>query len=835
VLIGIILLPGGLLISQEFTQSNLPIIVIETNGQTIPDEPKINVDMGIIYNGPGQINYVTDPFNEYDGIVGIEKRGSTSQWFFPKKQYAFETRDAQYNNLNVSILGLPEENDWILHAPYSDKSLMRNVLTYKWAREMGHYSSRTVYCELLLNGDYRGVYVLMEKIKRDDNRVDIAEMDEDDIIGDSLTGGYIIKIDKNEGAGNDGWYSQFAPYPGAWQDIYYQYHYPKPADIQEEQKQYIQQFVYDFESVMDSEDYNDPQIGYPSIIDINSFTDFVLVNEMTKNVDGYRLSTFLYKDRDSKNPKFKAGPVWDFNIALGNVDYYDGFDPEGWMINGNYAVNDDFVIPFWWIKLMDDPAFYQNMVLRWNVHRSHVLQNDSIFNFINHAVEWLEEPQQRNFERWPVLGEYIWPNYFIGDTYEEEVAYLTEWIEERITWMDEELRLQPIINEINYHSASSFDPGDWLEIFNPGGETVNLANWKLKSGNTTYYTFPAGAYLLSGSYIVVCSDVVQFNLLFPEVDNYVGNLQLPLDDQSGTIELYNSSDYCVDMLTYSNILPWPTGAGGTGNTIELIHYLTDNSKGVSWQISEQVYGSPGEPNSVALVPDLYINEFMADNDSIIQDEFGDYNDWIEIYNASASSVNIGGKYLTDDLSVPQKFQVPNIDPEATTIQPGGFLLLWADNEPEQGVLHLGFRLSQENEQVGLFMADGFSQVDTVSFGQQYVDVSFGRLTDGGDEWVYFESATPGESNEAIVNQDDYKGPEIEIYPNPVSGSLKFRMQSPCYGNLNIVVYNLFGELILVKNVNANSGRLEVGSLAPGIYTCIFHYDQNRIAQRFIKL
>ncbi len=135
----------------NFESSNLPIVVINTHGQTIPDEYRIIADMGIIYNGPGQRNHVNDPFNNYDGKISIELRGSSSQ-MFPKKQYALETEDAQGENLNVSLLGLPEENDWILNGPYSDKSLIRNVLIYRLARDLGNYASRTRFCELVLNG-----------------------------------------------------------------------------------------------------------------------------------------------------------------------------------------------------------------------------------------------------------------------------------------------------------------------------------------------------------------------------------------------------------------------------------------------------------------------------------------------------------------------------------------------------------------------------------------------------------------------------------------------------------------------------------------------------------
>ena len=130
----------------------------------------------------------------------------------PKKQYALETQDDLGNNLNVPLLGMPAENDWILYAPYSDKSLIRNVLAYKLSWDVGRYASRTRLCELVLNGDYRGLYVLMEKIKRDKNRVDISTLNPDEITGDDLTGGYIIKIDKSAGESVRGWYSPYLPF-----------------------------------------------------------------------------------------------------------------------------------------------------------------------------------------------------------------------------------------------------------------------------------------------------------------------------------------------------------------------------------------------------------------------------------------------------------------------------------------------------------------------------------------------------------------------------------------------------------------------------------------------
>jgi hypothetical protein len=419
-----------------FTDSNLPIVVIDTEGQTIPDEPKIDVFMGLIYNGPGQRNYLTDPFNEYEGRVGIELRGASSQQF-PKKSYAFETRDAQGANLNVSLLGMPEENDWILHGPYSDKTLLRNVLTFELAADLGWYASRTRYCELVLNDDYRGVYVLMEKIKRDRNRVNIEELEPFHISGDELTGGYIIKIDKPVGSEIGGWYSTFPPFPGG-PLVLYQYHFPKPTDIVPAQEAYIQDFVFQFESLMDSTGYNDPLTGYYGTVDLASFVDHFIVTELARNVDGYRLSTFLYKDRDSVDGRLVIGPFWDFNLAYGNAQFGNGWDTAGWQVDFQSPVA-LHPIPFWWQHLVDDAVFRNRVACRWQEQRSSLLHVDSLLSRIDVITAELAESQVRNFERWPILGTYVWPNWFIGETYEEEIEFVSSWLTDRIAWLDANL------------------------------------------------------------------------------------------------------------------------------------------------------------------------------------------------------------------------------------------------------------------------------------------------------------------------------------------------------------------------------------------------------------
>ncbi len=434
VLAGVALSPA---FSQTFTESNLPVVLIDTHGQTIVDDPKIMADMKIIDNGPGMMNHIDDTPNDYDGKIGIEIRGSSSQ-MFPKKQYGIELWDEQEDGIDASILGMPEEEDWVLFAPYNDKSLIRDALAYKLGRDMGQYASRHRFCEVVLNGEYMGLFVFFEKVKRDGERVDIAKLEPEEITGDDLTGGYLFKIDKSTGSGGDGWQSKYAPpNRSGTQTIFFQYEYPKPDDIVPEQKQYIKSFVDQFEDVLASENFNDPTEGYSKYIDVESFIDYYLINELTKNVDAYRLSTFMHKQRDSDGGKLRMGPIWDFNLGFGNVDYCIMGNPEGFVTSFNYVCPDDFwLIPFWWSRLLSDQAFRVKLNERWDELRAGPFKTETILTYIDSVVTVLDAAQERNFQRWPVLGEYVWPNYYVGQTFEQEVDWLKDWIAARLQWLD---------------------------------------------------------------------------------------------------------------------------------------------------------------------------------------------------------------------------------------------------------------------------------------------------------------------------------------------------------------------------------------------------------------
>ncbi|MBK7528265.1 MAG: CotH kinase family protein [Sphingobacteriales bacterium] len=418
-----------------FSGTTLPIVQFFTNGQAIPDEPDVKITMTIIDKGNGQLNFPSDPANIYSGFANVELRGQSSLGF-PKKSYGVETCNAEGQDSTVAILNFPEESDWVLHASYADKSIMRNVLAHHLFNEMGHYSPRTQYVELFVNGTYQGLYVLMEKIKRDKKRVDIAKLTPIDTAGADITGGYIIKVDKGD---DGGWISK---HESIVDDTYcyYQFVYPKKDELQPKQAEYIQAFIDSIEEGLFAKNfYNFSGVRYNEYIDMTSFTDNFIINEITKNVDAYRLSTFFHKHKITSCGKLSAGPLWDFDLSFRNADYCDGWNPNGWLYE-QYCDYSYFAPPMFFYKMLDDTLFLNALRCRWEDLRTNKLHTDTLFAFIDQTAANIDEAQQRNYQLWQTWGKYVWPNpQPLANNYQEEIDALKAWLGKRLKWMDENM------------------------------------------------------------------------------------------------------------------------------------------------------------------------------------------------------------------------------------------------------------------------------------------------------------------------------------------------------------------------------------------------------------
>ena len=456
-------------ISQLFkgstTAHNLPLIIIETGGLQIPNDPKITARMKIIDNGVGKLNYFDNTGNVYDGYIGIEIHGQSSQ-MFPKKSYGIELRDANGVEQNVSLLGLPAENDFILYAPYSDKTLIRNALTYYLGRRFeGGWQPRYKFCEAYLNGSYIGIYQLTEKIKRDANRVNINKLNPDEISGDNVTGGYIFKVDKIQDLPvTDYFYSVPTLSFMNARNYAFTYVYPQPEDIVLQQKNYLAAELISFQNALNGNLFKDPIVGYPKYLNVNSFVDFEIINELSNNVDGYRYSTFFYKQKDSDGGKIFAGPIWDFDLCYGNVDYSPRNLSTSEWVYPNFGPNEGYCM-HWWYQLMQDPTYVTLLKNRWTQLRQGPLHLDSINTFIDNTISNLGSAISRNFVQWPILGVKVWPNYFVGTTHQSEVNYLKGWISDRLRWMDTQWLLQSGINDSNLANAFTVFPNPFSTEF----------------------------------------------------------------------------------------------------------------------------------------------------------------------------------------------------------------------------------------------------------------------------------------------------------------------------------------------------------------------------------
>jgi hypothetical protein len=398
------------------------VLLIDTLGQNIVAETKINATLEVVRAHDGTLTDLDGAARAWSGNMGIEIHGSSSA-SFAKHNYRIELRDADGDDLAYGLLDMPREADWILHGPYSDKTLMRNALAYGLGRAIsnGQWQPRATFAEVLINGAYQGVYLVVERPERGENRVDIASVSDED-----PTGGYIVKIDQNRGAG--------------WQTLYgtpIDYHHPKSEDITPTQDAWIKDWFNEMEAAMKADDFAEQ---WPAWLDGESFIDHYIINELSLNVDGYRLSGYLHLDTATHGSgKLTAGPLWDFNLAFGNSNYCYCWDVDGFVYDGLSRCGYPDQEPFWWQRLLEDPAYVEALRCRWDTLRAGTLSDAALQAMIADYSMELSVVADRNHSTWGVLGVYVWPNYYVGSTWMDEVDYLESWVLGRASWLDANL------------------------------------------------------------------------------------------------------------------------------------------------------------------------------------------------------------------------------------------------------------------------------------------------------------------------------------------------------------------------------------------------------------
>jgi hypothetical protein len=559
-----------------FTDSNLPIVIINTEGGAeIPDEPKILGTMKIIQRPDGARNFLTDAntdeFLDYSGTIGIEIRGSSSQTL-PKKPYGIDTlEDDGIEDKNVKLLGMPKENDWILNSFAFDDSMMRDYISYEMARQMGQYATNLKYCEVILNGEYIGLYALSEKIKRDGDRVDIAKISDDENSLPEITGGYIIQTDRTGGDNP----------PEAWNNNGAGYIHEKPNsdDITSQQSSYIESVFRDLDNNATNSNITS---GYPSIIDIPSFVDYMLMAEIASNVDAYALSTYYHKDRSGK---LRAGPVWDYNLTYGNDLFEWGFDRS---FTDVWQFNYSNVGAYFWSDLFNNSTFKCYLSKRFNEVTSagEPLNYDYISSLIDDTAELISEALVRENERWSTI-----------DDFSEEIINMKSWLEERITWMRNNLgefsdcnAVQTpalVITKIHYNpqETDTFPESDdleFIEIKNTESTLVTLTGiYLLKLGVS--YQFPQNATIQAGASIYLVGDAATFQNKYgiTPFDTFTRDLS----NKSQNLVLSDAFGNLIDEVEYLDKAPWPETADGDGFYLELIDINSDNSLASSWMAS----------------------------------------------------------------------------------------------------------------------------------------------------------------------------------------------------------------------------------------------------------
>lgn len=405
----------------------VPVIAIDLGGATPQRDVEIPGTIAIFEDHDGTLSDLATRVPAVTGPIGFQGRGNFT-WSLPKQGYAFELQDDLGDAEKRAILGLPPGADFALYACYTDKTCLRNALVYALGQQLGRWSPRTRFVELTIDGEYRGLYMLWERIRRDDARVELPSPAATTAEGD-LTGGYIVRLEgAPEGDGSD--------FQSA-RNVNYRVHYPRHDVITVEQRQYVVDAWNAMEAALAAQ-----PADHERVIDQASWVDRAIVEEVTNNWDGYVHSIYMTKAADRDGGRIGMGPLWDFDLAFGNgnvTGYNCRTDVWAYRIDRPYP--DD--VPAYWRALWDDAGFQRAWKCRYQALRDGALADETFETRITTWVAFTAAARARDQVRWPTVGTTVFPNCTTEPSYEADLAYLRGWIRDRLTWLDAQANLLP--------------------------------------------------------------------------------------------------------------------------------------------------------------------------------------------------------------------------------------------------------------------------------------------------------------------------------------------------------------------------------------------------------
>lgn len=428
--------------------SDLPLVVLEGYGTGQPTDRDVYVDMAFLVYEPvdGVASLSNPPTLATRG--GYHLRGQSSATF-EQAPYRIELWDNASEDIDLPLLGMPPEGDWALIGPYSDRTLIRNAFTYDLGRDMGLSAPRFAFAEVYINQadrplvaeDYQGIYMVVETIKNNQSRLDLAQLEEGDVSPEQISGGYIFKFEwaasedptlactGSEPLGGGFGFGGGPGGPGGgdtggtcWTDL----EVVDPEPLAPEQAAFLTDYIQRFHDSLHGEAFAD----YSQFIDVASFVDVFIVNELTRNLDAYTRSAYYYKERDQP---ITAGPLWDFNLTLG-MGFGTNLEVAGWQFEERNVASD------WFRLLGTDPEFLALVSARWQELRQTLLSEDQLNQRIDALIGPLENAAVRDFERWPVdvvaQGIFQIP---AEPTWQGQVQVMRDWLGERLAWLDSQL------------------------------------------------------------------------------------------------------------------------------------------------------------------------------------------------------------------------------------------------------------------------------------------------------------------------------------------------------------------------------------------------------------